>query len=542
MSIRHTNKRYVNKVYTNKKYVSVVLAAILCIGSLSGCSGFNAFSSVTDNKQEQDEDIASLGLSPEFNYDIPEILPDIMVNQLGYASESNKIAVFRGEMLPDTYDLINAETEEVVYTGDIEQKGYNEMTGENISYGDFTDYTTAGTYYLQADIIGRSYTFVIEDNPYSDVFSLALKQYYYNRCGLTLSPEFAGGTAHNACHTKTARFMEDSKSQGSAELDVSGGWHVDGNGRRDIAGGCQAVNVLLLAYELYGSVFTDDIGIPESGNEIPDIMDEIKYEIDWLLKMQDAASGAVYSAVNVIDNSSSTYQLYIEPVSMEATIRFAATMAKFSYLYQGYDLNFATQCLNAADRAYRYAGKYLNDVSPEDYFCAATELYRATGTYGYRKATQDYLNSQTALDMENDYVFWGCVTYLSTKQKVDVNLCDNVISVLLKYAEEISFDSKNSKYLTEGNKEQNNNEDLLHKMERLTVVDHIITNHEYTTVLENHLHYFMGRNSESISYVDDMGSRNYQNVNEKTGIMKQVDLNAKLILLMSAIEENLLTG
>ena len=525
----------------SKKYVSITLVAILCITFLSGCNGFNELFSESDDNQGQNEDIASLGLSPEFNYDIPEILPDIMVNQLGYATQKNKIAVFRGEVLPDTYDLINVRTGEVVYTGEIEHKGYNEMTQENISYGDFTDYTTAGTYYLQADIIGRSYTFVIEDDPYADVFNSALKQYYYNRCGLTLSSEFAGNAAHNACHTNTARFMEDSASQSNAELDVSGGWHIDANGRRDIAEGCQAVNVLLLAYELYGNVFTDNIGVPESGNEIPDIMDEVKYEIDWLLKMQDAASGAVYSAVNVIDNSASTYQLYIEPVSMEATIRFAATMAKFSYLYQGYDLNFATQCLNAADRAYRYAGKYLNDVSPEEYFCAATELYRAAGTYGYRKASQDYLNSQAELDMENDYVFWGCVTYLSTKQKVDVNLCDKVISVLLKYAEEISFDSKNSKYLTEGNKEQNNNDELLHKMERLTVVDHIITNHEYTTVLENHLHYFMGRNAESISYVDDMGSRNYKNINEKTGIMKQVDLNAKLILLMSAIEENLLT-
>ena len=526
--------------YINKRYISNTIAAVLCIALLSGCNGPAYLSQSNENSQEQDNEIASLGLSPEFNYDIPEILPDIMVNQLGYASNSKKIAVFRGEILPDTYDLINADTDEIVYTGEIEQKGYNEITQENICHGDFTDYTTAGTYYLQADIIGRSYTFVIAENPYEDIFKMALKQYYYNRCGLTLAPEFAGDTAHNACHTKTARLIEDSASQGASEFDVSGGWHIDGNGRRDVADGCQAATVLLLAYEFYGSAFSDDIGIPESGNGIPDIMDEIKYEMDWLLKMQDSSSGAVYSAVSVIDNSQAAYQLYLGPVSMEATIRFASTMAKFSYLYQGYDLSFATKCLNAADRAYRYAGKYLNDVSPEEYFCAATELYRATGTFGYRKAAQDYLNAEAAPDMENDYVFWGCVTYLSTKQKVDVNICDKLISILLKYVEEVSFDSKSSKYLTEGNKEQDNNDELLHKMERLTVVDHIITNHEYTTVLENHLHYFLGRNAGSISYLDGIGSRNYQFINEKTGIMKQVDLNAKFILLMSAIEKNLI--
>ena len=76
-------------------------------------------------------------------------------------------------------------------------------------------------------------------------------------------------------------------------------------------------------------------------------------------------------------------------------------------------------------------------------------------------------------------------------------------------------------------------------MARLTVVDHIITNHEYATVLENHLHYFLGRNEQSISYIDGIGSRNYEEIGKKLGIMKQIDLNAELILIMSAIEDEL---
>ena len=516
------------------RYFHRFMTTFLCMGMLTGCTGIES-PPVTGEKQE--DELVSLGLVPEFDYEVPERLPDVMVDQLGYAAESSKIAVFRGEMLPDTYDLIDVETGKIVYTGDIEQKGYNEITEETISYGDFTDFTVSGTYYLQAEVIGQSYPFIIADNPYSEIFSTALKQYYYNRCGLTLSTELAGEAAHNACHTKMAGLKDDA----SVQMDVSGGWHIDESGKRDVVKGCQAINTLLLAYELYGNAFTDENGIPESGNGIPDVMDEVKYEIDWLLKMQDTVSGAVYDAVSVIDNPASTFLLYLEPVTMDATIHFAGTMAKFSYLYQSYDLNFATQCLKAADRAYRYAGKYLDEVSPENYFYAATELYRATGTYGYRKAAQEYLNNEDEPDMNNDYVFWGCVTYLSTKQKVDVNLCNKVITILLQDVEEISFGSKNSKYLTEGNQAQNNNSELLWKMTRLAVVDHIITNHEYTTVLENHLHYFLGRNAQSISYIDDVGSRNYESIDEKIGIMKQVDLNAELILLMSAIEDKLMT-
>ncbi|MDE5932613.1 MAG: glycoside hydrolase family 9 protein [Lachnospiraceae bacterium] len=512
-----------------------ITSILLCTALLTGCAELENFSSAGSRQQTQEDEIVSLGLTPEFDYEVPVNLPNIIVDQVGYAVNSNKIAVFRGEVLPDTYDLIDVQTEEIVYTGTVKEKGYNEETGENISYGDFSDFKTPGTYYLQMDVVGQSYTFVIAQEPYVEIFDAALKQYYYSRCGLTLSTELAGEAAHNACHSKMAGLKDDT----TVQLDMSGGWHIDESGIRNVTDGCRAVNNLLLAYELYESVFTDEVGIPESGNGIPDLIDEVRYEVDWLLKMQDATSGAVYSAVSVIEESGTSYRLYAEAVTMDATIQFAATMAKFSYLYQNFDRNFATQCLKAADRAYRYAEQYLNDVSPEEYFHAAAELYRATGAYNYRNAVHQYLNGEEELDFDNDYVFWGGVVYISTKQQVDVNLCETIITKLLSDVEQISYASKKSKYLTEGNKEQDNNSELLRKMVRLAVVDHIITNHEYMMVLENHLHYFLGRNAACISYIDDVGSRNYMTVDARMGIMKRIDHDAELIVLLSAIHDDL---
>ncbi|MCM1174955.1 MAG: glycoside hydrolase family 9 protein [Blautia sp.] len=520
-----------------RKYLYSIIPILLCAALLGGCTELEDFMTAGGGQQTQEEEIVSLGLTPEFDYEVPVNLPNIMIDQVGYAANSNKIAVFRGEALPDTYDLVDVETETVVYTGIIKEKGYNAATGENISYGDFSDFKTPGTYYLQTEIVGRSYAFIVAQNPYADIFDAALKQYYYSRCGLTLSTEHAGEAAHNACHTKMAELKDDT----AVQLDVSGGWHIDENGTRNVTDGCQAVNNLLLAYELYENIFTDEIGIPESGNGIPDLMDEVRYEVDWLLKMQDATSGAVYSAVSAIEESGTSYRLYAEPVTMDATIQFAAAMAKFSYLYQNYDRDFATQCLKAADRAYRYAEKYLSDVSPEEYFHAAAELYRATGAFHYREAVHQYLDGKKEFDWNNDYVFWGSVVYISTKQKVDVDLCETVITKLLSDVEQISYDSKKSKYLTEGNKEQDNNCELLRKMVRLAVVDHIITNHEYMMVLENHLHYFLGRNPACISYLDDVGSRNYVTVDARMGIMKQIDHDAELVVLLSAIQDNLRT-
>ena len=518
----------------NRHIVKKFIGMILSIGLLTGCGFVSDFSVDTLQSSNEEEGPATLGLTPSFDYEVPESLPNILVDQVGYELGSNKIAVIKGELPPDSFTILEAESGREVYTGKIEQKGYDETIGCYISYGDFSDFNTPGNYYIEAAMIGQSYPFVISENLYGDLFDAVLKQYYFNRCGLTLSTELAGAKAHNACHSREAQMKEEA----SIKRDVSGGWHVDEMGTRDVVKGCQTVNYLLLSYELYPDIFEEDLKIPESRNGIPDVLDEVKYEIDWLLKMQDATSGAVYASVSSVDNRTAGYILYIDGITMSATIQFAATMARFSYIYQNYDRDFATQCLKAADRAYRYAEKYLADVSMEEYFHAATELYRATGNQRYHSVVKNYLKQNPELDMDNDFVFWGCVTYLATKQPVDVLLSNSVIQLLMKKGEQISFSSKESKLLVKADQKQSNHAALLQDMSRLAVVDHIITNHEYATVLENHMHYILGRNLRAVSYLDGAGQRNYKDIDESLGIMNQVDLNAELVLLLSAVMDD----
>lgn len=487
--------------------------------------------SLTEEAGAQEKELTTLGLVPSFDYEVPVSKPSILVDQLGYDVNSSKIAIFEGEDLPGVFELVDADTGEIVYTAKTKEKGYDETTGSYISYGDFSEFEKPGEYCILSEVVGWSYPFEIKENPYQELFEDACRQYYLNRCGVVLSSEYAGSSAHNACHTREAQLREDA----SVKLEVSGGWHTDENGCRDVGRACEAVNMLLLAYELYPDMFTDDAGIPESGNGIPDLLDEIRYEADWLLKMQNAASGAVYASVSAVDAAAGNTLICVESASMDATIRFAAAMAKFSYLYQSYDWDYANTCLKAADRAYRCAQQYPSEVSAEDFFAAAAELYRATGAYGYHTAIEEYLGESPELDLKNDSVLWGAAAYLSTKQKVDVKQCDILITALLREAEQVSYASKNSKFLVNMDKNETDCNGMLSDIVRLAVVDHVITNHEYTTVLENQLHYFLGRNPDSVSYLDGAGDKSYREIDEKLGIMNQVDLNAKLILMMSAI-------
>ena len=151
---------------------------------------------------------------------------------------------------------------------------------------------------------------------------------------------------------------------------------------------------------------------------------------------------------------------------------------------------------------------------------------------------KNYLTQNPEPDMDNDFVFWGCVTYLATKQKVDVSLSSAVIQILMHKGEQISFASKESKLLVKADEKQSNHAVLLKDMSRLAVVDHIITNHEYATVMENHMHYMLGRNLQAVSYLDGAGDRSYKDIDESLGIMNQVDLNAKLVLMLSAVMDD----
>ncbi|MDE6406098.1 MAG: glycoside hydrolase family 9 protein [Lachnospiraceae bacterium] len=517
-----------------QKITGRILVLSLLLTMMTGCGSLQDFQVDSLPGREETDEFTSLGLSPEFDYEVPESLPSILVDQVGYAVGSKKVAMINDETPPETFSVLDAVTGREVYTGKIENKGYDLSVNAYVSYADFTEFNTVGTYYIQAATIGRSYAFEIIEEPYQELLTKVFNQYYFNRCGLTLSSALAGDAAHNACHSREAQMKEEAM----IKRDVSGGWHVDEIGSRDVVRGCQAVNTLLLAFEIYPDDMGDDMGIPESGNGIPDVLDEVKYEIDWLLKMQDAKSGAVYASVSSVDNKNAGYILYIDSITMEATIHFAATMAKFSYLYQGYDREFATLCLQASDRAYRYAQNYLAAVSEKQYFFAAAELYRATGGYQYHSVVKSYLTQNSDLDLEDDYVFWGCVTYLSTKQKVDVDLCEAVTQNLMRKGETISYASKESKILVNADEKQGGNAALLRDMARLAVVDHIITNHEYAMVLENHIHYMLGRNLLSISYLDGVGERNYRDVDVNLGIMNQVDQNAELLLLLAAIMDD----
>ncbi|RKM54684.1 hypothetical protein D6853_12650 [Butyrivibrio sp. X503] len=520
-------------VMRGKNRIIVMGIVLSVLGSVAGCGASSA-----EKQVDIQENLPFIQGSGEVaDYEVPVQIPNILVDQNGFRPEDEKVAVFKGKDLPESFYVYDDNTGKPVYEGKLVKAGYDAALSEYTAIGYFTDVKNEGRYYLYADIIGESYSFKVSGDVFEDVFTSACKKFYINRCGTSLSEEYAGENAHSACHTALAHLQENMQT----EIDVTGGWHMNEMADRDTVLGCMIAENFLLAYEMNGDAFSDTTGIPESGNNIPDILDEVKYEADWLLKMQDSKTGGVYGAA-VTDSSKGgelfTYPVYVTSISMDATIGFASTMARFSYIYQQYDPEYATTCLKAADRAWTcYFNNHKSDDSTAA-FKAAAQLYRATGGKNYEDVLNLYFtrNDFDELFFDDEDIFLGSVTYLSTSQNVDVDRCSALMKLLMKKAENIAAEASQSSYLVTKTGE----EDLLkmlYDMRCLSVTDHIIYNHEYTTIIENHVHYLMGMNPDAMNFVTEETERTFLANEAKSGIMNDPQKDALFVFMLSVLRQ-----
>ena len=238
---------------------------------------------------------------------------------------------------------------------------------------------------------------MIADNPYKELVKEATRMFYLQRCGCEIEDETF---AHKACHTSEATIYGTSD-----KIDVSGGWHDAGDYGRYTVAAAKAVADLLYAYDANPELFTDDIGIPESGNSVPDVLDEVRYELEWMLKMQ-AADGGVYHKVSCANfpayvmPEKEVAELIVMPVSSTATADFVASMAMAYQFYKGVDEAFAKKCLAAAEKSWAYlkenpdykgyvnpkdvvTGEYGDRTDKDERYWAACQMYTATGDLTY---------------------------------------------------------------------------------------------------------------------------------------------------------------
>lgn len=388
--------------------------------------------------------------------------PIVRVNQLGYLTRGPKWATVRtAEPAPLTAYLERAG--KTVWRGTTITRGVDEASGDPIHQIDFSAYTGSGKDFVlrvsaasgAAHDGGESFPFEMGDDIYRTLPLDALKYFYHNRSGIPIVQPYVP----DQTYTRPAGHLSDASvpcwigKDCAYRLDVSGGWYDAGDhGKYVVNGGISAWTLLALYERMHhvsktASAWGDrTLNIPESGNGIPDILDEARYEVEFLLKMQvpdgHPLAGMAHHKIHdhawtplAIEAPEVTDERALHPPSTAATLNLAAVAAQASRLWFSMDPAFSSRCLTAAQKAYRAAVRHPDKFAPEmdkigggpyadkhvddEFFWAEAELFITTGTPEYLKrlsANNHYKEFPTRLLHEDGSIDGDGVTSSMTWQ------------------------------------------------------------------------------------------------------------------------------
>ena len=450
----------------------------------------------------------------------------VKVNQVGYAPDDKKTVIVTAKE-DERFKIVDVATNETVYVGKYDEKlMYDANAGSNVRRGDFTDFKKEGIYKIISSPSGESYEFTIGENLYDDIYKDVVLMLYNQRCGCELDKNISGDFAHAECHKGEAIIYGDNSGK---TIDVSGGWHDAGDYGRYVAPGAKTVQDLFLAYEDYNQN-SDDFGIPESGNGVPDLLDEARYELDWMLKMQDETTGGVYHKVTALVFPETvlavdeTDQLVLAPVSYAATADFAAVMAKASVLYTDIDRNFAVSCLDAAKKAYKFleanpdmggyanpeeivTGEYPDGNLDDELLWAAAELYIATGDEAYLSTVKKELDTK----FKTGFGWASIGTYalydLAKTTGVDADVQQKAKDMIVNMADQlIEKCQKDCFFMGLSSYVWGSNKDIADNGMLLLVANNISPKPEYVEYAVRHRDYLFGVNATAYCYVTGYGT------------------------------------
>jgi hypothetical protein len=376
--------------------------------------------------------------------------PHVVVDAIGYRIRAEKVCVLRqaigGWDSPDSWQPgLEAEVRDVV-SGAVVFSGSPVMwsggsthaqSGDRVWWFDFSSLEEEGTYQVVDVASGAaSEAFVIARDPYKEALEYALRVFYTQRCGTPKGATASGADWQDgACHLHGEQDLDCrpvlSPTAGSG-LDLSGGWHDAGDYNKYVNYADDALHDLLSAYAERPEIWGDDLGIPESGNGVPDILDEVRWELEWLLRMQ-LEDGSVLHKVSVEDwtlpspPSSDVAPRRYAPATASATASACAVYARAAAIYLEVDPDLGSDLARAALDAWAwleanpgsssYSNQGFNSVSCEDEVytqdmnrvCAAAYLFGLFGDTSYR----DYFDanySGARLFLWNHAYLWDATT------------------------------------------------------------------------------------------------------------------------------------
>jgi endoglucanase len=417
----------------------------------------------------------------------------VHVNAVGYAPAAPQKFAYVSQWMGDLgpldlaavagrpFRVLDAKTGRVALAGKValrkraaEPDGGQAEDGPNANFNgadlyecDFSALRAPGTYVVSVDGVGCSYPFPVGADVYRTAYRTVARALYHQRCGVALDAKHTQWT-RDACHVPDAahplnqtdhRHLDGGFGDGPKGATfgltgetraVQGGWHDAGDWDRE-SWHLEAADTLLLAYELNPRHFADgELNVPESGNGVPDLVDEARWCIDYYRRLQRPDGGV---SVGMFEESfprmgwrsdTDPMKRYLYAEDPAQSYRYAAAACRLAWcLTLAGKPDLAPAYVESAERAWAWAGKNLKDGDEpklrDDRFHAAAALYRATGKAAYHdafKADCQIATEETPLSAwQKPDQRWGAWTYVLTdRPDVDRALKDRLTRAAVRYA------------------------------------------------------------------------------------------------------------
>lgn len=392
----------------------------------------------------------------------------LKVNQVGYHAEGQKVAVAEPEVKSKTFTLKDSKGR-TVWKGKAVRTAVSPFSDKTRQVVDFSKVSKPGTYTLSAG--KHKQQVIIAEKPYGDIAVAAMKSYYLQRTGMPIEEKYAGKYARPAAHPDTNVQIHPSAASpqrpAGTVIESPYGWYDAGDYNKYIVNSGFTVGTMLMAYQINKENLDKmNLNIPESGNNIPDFLDEIMYNLKWMMTMQDPADGGVYHKLTTpnfegfIMPKDCKQQRYVVQKSTQAALDFAATMALAARIYNAYSEygEFCKEATAAAEYAYAWAvknpgvmydqpgnnekydpdvatGMYDDKNAEDEFFWAATELYLTTKQTAYLAQAKAFSPKKFMLPSWGNISGLGAMQWLNqvilgTEEAKDI--CTNCMKKSLK--------------------------------------------------------------------------------------------------------------
>lgn len=465
-------------------------------------------------------------------------------NQLGYPPAAQKLAVIPGDDANplEIRDVASGKNRLVVAAPLVYEW---KASGEEVQTFDFSAVREAGTYQFvrNGEILGAP--FRVNARPYAELAKAAFKWFYFQRAGKPLEANFAGKWARAAGHPDTnVRVYGENRT-----IRAPGGWYDAGDYGKYIVNSGITVSTMLDFYENY-TAYADtlDWNIPREMPKLPTLLEEIRWNLDWMLSMQDSDGGVFHKLTTLrfcgsVMPEADKDARYAIGKGVTSALDFAGVMAQASAVYKKFDAEYSQRLRKAAERAYAWAkanpkkfykqpddvntGSYThgNEDGKDEFRFAAAELYRASGN-------KKYLGELNANPVNRNGPWWGDMNFLAVYRisgdsaLYGKKLYARAKKILLDEAESLIAEVEAKGYhlpMHEWNWNWGSNSAVANNGVILLHAYRLTGEEKFLDAAQQALDYLLGKNPIGISYVTGFGVRTPKNPHHRPSEADHVD-------------------